>query len=101
VVDCIPSLGRVNSEYFASAFCSVNGQIVQLGDFSVQFSIPSISNIITYAYLYDLIGQEAHEFVGEEPSGLVFNAPAFDSQMRPHNPLVNAGAILICSLLVR
>jgi len=25
--------------------------------------------VVSYAYLYELIGEELHEFVGEEPSG--------------------------------
>jgi glutaminase len=31
---------------------------------------------------------------------MVFNAPVFDKLGRPHNPMVNTGAILICALLV-
>ena len=42
-----------------------------------------------------------HKWVGEEPSGVAFNAPVFDRQGRPHNPMVNAGAIMICALLVK
>lgn len=41
-----------------------------------------------------------HNYVGEEPSGQAFNAPVFDKIGRPHNPMVNAGAIMVCTLLV-
>jgi len=41
-----------------------------------------------------------HKYVGEEPSGVVFNAPVFDSKGRPHNPMVNAGAMMVSTLLV-
>ena len=47
-----------------------------------------------------MIGDDVHKWVGEEPSGLAFNAPVFDRMGRPHNPMVNAGAIMVCSLIV-
>jgi glutaminase len=47
-----------------------------------------------------MIGEEVHRWVGEEPSGLAFNAPMFDRFNRPHNPMVNAGAIMVASLIV-
>ena len=55
---------------------------------------------MTYSYIYDLIGEEVHKWVGEEPSGVVFNAPVFDELGRPHNPMVNAGAIMTCAIIV-
>lgn len=46
------------------------------------------------------MGDEVHKWVGEEPSGVAFNAPIFDKLGRPHNPMVNAGAIMVCALIV-
>ena len=43
---------------------------------------------------------QVHRWVGEEPSGKPFNAPIFDKLGRPHNPMVNAGAIMVSTLLV-
>lgn len=48
-----------------------------------------------------MIGDEVHKWVGEEPSGVAFNAPIFDKLGRPHNPMVNTGAIMICALIVQ
>ena len=31
-----------------------------------------------------MIGEEVHNWVGAEPSGLLFNAPILDSKNRPH-----------------
>jgi len=47
-----------------------------------------------------MIRDEVHKWVGEEPSGVAFNAPIFDKLGRPHNPMVNAGAIMVCSLII-
>ena len=65
----------------------------------------SISKIVAYAYLYNLYelkgkAEDLHNWVGDEPNGLPFNSPSFDKEGRPHNPMVNAGAIMVCTLLV-
>jgi glutaminase len=69
------------------------------------FSMQSVSKIVAYAYLYNIHvlkgnGDAVHQWVGEEPSGMPFNAPVFDKNGKPHNPMVNVGAILVCSLLI-
>ena len=39
--------------------------------------------VVSYAYLYECIGEEVHKFIGDEPSGLIFNAPVLDNKNRP------------------
>jgi len=102
----IPSLYKANEKWWGSAFCSADGQYSQVGDFDKMFSMQSLSKVVSYAFLHNHYqvtkgdGNYLHTFVGEEPSGLPFNAPIFDSKNRPHNPMVNAGAIMVCTLLV-
>ena len=104
VATYIPELASADPNWFATAFCSTDSQFTQLGDCDKMFSIQSISKVVSYAMLYNIYEsqgktEELHKWVGEEPSGVAFNAPVFDKKGRPHNPMVNAGAILVSTLL--
>mmetsp|Transcript_9978 Transcript_9978/g.9910 ORF Transcript_9978/g.9910 Transcript_9978/m.9910 type:complete len:278 (+) Transcript_9978:744-1577(+) len=60
-----------------------------------------IGKIVIYAYLLELMGEEINDYMDVEPSGMAFNAPAFNKEKKPHNPLVTSGAIMVCFLLLR
>lgn len=40
-----------------------------------------------------------HQFVGQEPSGRLYNEICLDANNRPHSPLINSGAIVTTSLI--
>ena len=100
VADYIPQLGRVNPEQFGVAFCTIDGQRHSMGDAATPFCLQSTSKPITYCIALEERGEDTvHRHVGCEPSGQSFNELTLNRQGRPHNPLINAGAIMAGSLI--
>ncbi|XP_046735724.1 glutaminase kidney isoform, mitochondrial isoform X5 [Diprion similis] len=100
VASYIPQLARMNPEYWGVSVCTIDGQRFSIGDTSVPFTLQSCSKPLTYAIALERLGQETvHQYVGQEPSGRNFNELVLDYNKKPHNPMINAGAILVCSLL--
>lgn len=99
--DYIPQLAKMNPEYWGVSLCTVDGQRFSIGDTRVPFTIQSSGKPINYAIALSELGSEVvHRYVGQEPSGRMFNELILDHNKKPHNPMVNAGAIIICSLLL-
>jgi glutaminase len=66
----------------------------------IDFCAQSCSKPITYCYALEKLGEETvHQHVGREPSGRGFNAYKLNESKLPFNPLVNSGAISVCSLV--
>ena len=100
VADYIPQLRRVDPDQLAIAVCTVDGQRFSVGDAATAFSLQSVSKTVSYCLALDEHGTEAvHEHVGREPSGRSFNELALNPKGLPHNPMVNAGGIMTCSLI--
>lgn len=98
--DYIPVLRDADPERWGVAFCSVDGQRYARGCVRDFFSIQSTSKPITYGLALSALGSAyTHNWVGMEPSGRAFNDPALLPDYRPFNPMVNAGAIMTCSVL--
>ena len=101
VADYIPQLSKFDPDLWGVSLCTVDGQRHSIGDTSIPFTIQSSGKPINYAIALNCLGTEAvHSFVGQEPSGRMFNELILDHNRRPHNPMVNAGAIVICSLIL-
>ena len=100
LADYIPQLQRVNPEKFAASVCSIDGQQMSLGDSEDLFCVQSCSKPITYGLALEELGEEeVHKYVGTEPSGRTFNELALNAKGLPHNPMINAGAIMCGSLI--
>jgi glutaminase len=97
----IPQLQRVDPAKFAVSVCSIDGQQVSFGDADDSFCVQSCSKPITYCLALEEHGEEVvHKYVGAEPSGKTFNELTLNAKGLPHNPMINAGAIM-CGALIK
>ncbi|XP_018917605.1 glutaminase kidney isoform, mitochondrial isoform X2 [Bemisia tabaci] len=100
VASYIPQLARMNPDYWGISVCTIDGQRFSIGDVNVPFTIQSCSKPLNYGIALEKLGQDiVHQYVGQEPSGCNFNELVLDHNKKPHNPMINAGAILVCALL--
>ena len=96
----IPFLAKQDEEYFGISICTIDGQICNIGDHKIKFCLQSSMKAINYALaLENNTEEEIAKRVGIEPSGVEFNALTLNKNGKPHNSLINAGAISICSLI--
>jgi len=120
VASYIPQLADVDPDLFAISICTISGQRFSIGDFGLDFTLQSTSKPLTYCMVLEELGEKVvHQHVDKEPSGLAFNelklklrngaqtdGHGSDHKTQtpvavPHNPLINAGAIMCCSLVQR
>jgi glutaminase len=100
VADYIPQLSRVNPEQYGVSLCTIDGQRFEIGESDVKFCVQSSTKPINYCLALETNATEkVHNHVGREPSGRGFNELALNHNGRPHNPMINAGAIMTCSLI--
>jgi glutaminase len=98
--DYIPQLEKVSPSLWGLSVCTIDGQRFSLGDANKTFSIQSCIKPLNYCLAIEEFGEKlVHEHLGREPSGVKFNSLTLDSRNRPHNPMINAGAIMACSLI--
>jgi len=98
----IPELSRVNPEKMGVHLATIHGEHAAVGDSEEKFSIQSIAKVLSLSLAYKMDESKIWERVGVEPSGTAFNSLVqLEHDMGiPRNPLINAGAIVICDMLV-
>ncbi|XP_041860039.1 glutaminase kidney isoform, mitochondrial-like [Melanotaenia boesemani] len=100
VADYIPQLAKFRPELWGVSLCTIDGQRYSVGDTKIPFCLQSCVKPLEYAIAVHELGSEhVHHFVGKEPSGFKFNKLSLNEEDKPHNPMVNAGAIVISSLI--
>jgi glutaminase len=100
LADYIPELAKADPSWFGMSLCTIDGHVYDCGDSGQEFTIQSVSKPFVYALaLADNGPTEMLERVGVEPSGKAFNSILLDGSNRPHNPMVNAGAIATVAMV--
>ncbi|KHJ92218.1 glutaminase [Oesophagostomum dentatum] len=100
VATYIPQLARQNPSLWGMSICTIDGQRVSFGDYKYNFCFQSVSKAFNYSIVASDLGTETvHSYVGYEPSGRLFNEICLDSNGKPHNPMINSGAIIVTSLI--
>ena len=98
VADYIPQLAKVDPNKYGISICDMKGQGYSVGDTNEQFCLQSCSKPLNYCLARSL-NPDVHSHVGYEPSGRKFNSHVLNPDGLPHNPMINAGAIMVSSLI--
>ena len=100
VASYIPQLKEKDPELFSVSVVSTDGRSFHIGDTDARFTIQSVSKPTTYALALTEHGDAYVErHVSREPSGSSFNSYTFLPDHRPHNALINSGAIMCASMV--
>lgn len=103
VASYIPGLAHAPQQALGITLCHLSGASVTAGDCGMRFTLQSISKVFTLLLaLMDRGEQAVFEKVGMEPTGDDFNSMLkleLVEPGKPFNPLINAGAIVISSLI--
>lgn len=103
VATYIPELGKVNPDQLGIVISPLTGEKICMGDYNERFTMQSVSKVLMLIVALEICGvKKVFEKVGAEPSGEAFNSLVeLDlNDSRPYNPLINSGALAICSLLL-
>ena len=101
VATYIPELAKANPRHFGICLATVDGHVFRAGDCGKEFTIQSMCKPLAFQMALEQCGlEETLKHVGVEPSGDAFNSIELDAKTsRPFNPMINAGAIAIASLI--
>ena len=103
VPDYIPEIACIDENKFGVNFTNLKHESFGIGDFQEKFSIQSISKVFALSFVYEKVGEKLWERVDVEPSGNAFNSlTQLESDNGiPRNPFINAGALVICDVLLK
>lgn len=103
LADYIPELTKANSDDFGICVISRENTISKAGDYEKQFTIQSIAKpVLLLLALIDNGIETVKSHIGVEATGKPFDAINYSAQelLRENlNPMVNMGAIVLCTLI--
>lgn len=102
VANYIPELGKVDPSKFGVQATTNDGREFSFGDSLEPFSVQSIAKVLSLTMAYQKENHLLWKRVGVEPSGTPFNSLIQLEQDKgiPRNPMINAGALVVCDVLV-
>ncbi len=103
VANYIPELGSADPDTLGITIIQSDGSTYSAGDCTISFTLQSISKIVSLLQaLMDHGPEVVFQKVGKEPTGDPFHSIAKLELMqpsRPLNPMINAGAIAVTSMI--
>lgn len=101
VASYIPELAKVDDTKFGVCLTTQTGEVFTAGDATLKFSIQSIAKVLSLSLVLSKIGDDLWKRMDFEPSGNAFNSLVqLESENGiPRNPLINAGAIVVCDII--
>ena len=102
VASYIPELRNVDPTKFGIHLTTIDNRHYGLGDADEKFSIQSIAKVLALTLAFELEDEHLWQRVGVEPSGTPFNSLVQLEYEKgiPRNPLINAGALVVCDVLI-
>ncbi len=98
----IPELATIAPDKFGAYLQPLDKKGCGMGDFDEKFSIQSIAKVLLLVLAYKKVKTALWKRMNYEPSGDPFNSLVqleFENGI-PRNPLINAGALVVCDILI-
>lgn len=98
----IPELSKIDDSKMGVHLTTIENQHYRFGDSQEKFSVQSIAKVFALTLAYTIEDEQLWQRVGVEPSGTPFNSllQLEKDNGIPRNPFINAGALVICDILI-